>query len=562
VGAAEGRPNEQRQYQKSGREHPGQYDRLHACRRDSRQKKTRNIEVTMSLLDWVNFGKVSAERDDLLSRYFFDNGVVKAVVTSPSSFLVLGRKGAGKTAVFRYFTENPREFIGADDILVPLSFEDYNWSVHALLVNEAKAESMLYKQSWKFVIIVEAVKALTQWFPARAEKTPPRLAAAQKLLERLFDSPLPSIYQIVGRKLLSLSKLKLPSGGLDLEADGAIDAVKMEAGEITFDQVQNDQTLRGHLSTNIENLINVLERALSDSRPNWPTVFICFDRVDEAWDEDSYDSSRKVIAGLVSASDAVSSQHRGKIRPIVFLREDIFDVLSINDANKLREDCGALLHWNRDSLTNLILRRINYFGQEAGVAAISDLDSMFDKAEMRQRAKPSSYIVRRTMMRPRDLISLLSRTVSTMRESAEDPFSGEKREFDKIECEAIYAAEPGYSEWLKQEILDEWKVQRSIIVHLFDAIQNNGSTNVTAEALRTQLEKLGQNITPAEMLSHLRFLFDNSIIGFKLGASTEWRYKCFYPSQGFLESEEYRIHEGLDRALSLKEPRERPDAQP
>lgn len=147
----------------------------------------------MSLLDWINFGKVSAERDDLLSRYFFDNGVLKAVVESPTAFLVLGRKGAGKTAVFRYLAENPRKFIANNDVLVPLSFEDYNWSVHALLTNQAKAESMLYKQSWKFVILVEAIKAISQKMAEISVKPPQRIVIAQKLLERLFDSPVPSI---------------------------------------------------------------------------------------------------------------------------------------------------------------------------------------------------------------------------------------------------------------------------------------------------------------------------------------------------------------------------------
>lgn len=66
----------------------------------------------MSVLDWINFGKVSAERDDFLSSYFYDNGVLHAVSASPTSFLVLGRKGAGKTAIFRYFTENPSIFFG------------------------------------------------------------------------------------------------------------------------------------------------------------------------------------------------------------------------------------------------------------------------------------------------------------------------------------------------------------------------------------------------------------------------------------------------------------------
>ena len=39
----------------------------------------------MNILDWINVGKVSAERDDLLSQYFYDNGVLKTVVGSPAS---------------------------------------------------------------------------------------------------------------------------------------------------------------------------------------------------------------------------------------------------------------------------------------------------------------------------------------------------------------------------------------------------------------------------------------------------------------------------------------------
>lgn len=122
----------------------------------------------MSILDWINFGKVSAERDDQLSSYFFDNGVLQSVLASPSSFLILGRKGAGKTAVFRYLTENSGTYLAGDDVLVPLSFEDYNWNIHTLLTNENKAESMLYKQSWRFVILVECIKAYKAWFEQKA----------------------------------------------------------------------------------------------------------------------------------------------------------------------------------------------------------------------------------------------------------------------------------------------------------------------------------------------------------------------------------------------------------
>jgi hypothetical protein len=42
----------------------------------------------MNILEWISVGKVSAERDDLLSKYFYDNGVLKTVIDSRSSFLV------------------------------------------------------------------------------------------------------------------------------------------------------------------------------------------------------------------------------------------------------------------------------------------------------------------------------------------------------------------------------------------------------------------------------------------------------------------------------------------
>lgn len=508
------------------------------------------------ILDWISFGKVSAERDDKLSNYFFDNGVLKSVLEDKTSFLVLGRKGAGKTAVFKYLTENKSKFLSDKDILVPLSFDDYNWSIHALLTNEKKAESMLYKQSWRFIILIEAIKAYGEWFKASNTSPPKRIKAALNLLEKLFSSPIPSIGQIVSQKLLALSSLKLPSGGIDLES-GDLDSFEITAGEVTFEQVQESKGLRQHLSENIENVINILESAISGSTTTWPNVFICFDRVDEAWDDTSFDLSRKVIAGLVAASDTINFHYKGKVRPIVFLREDIFSVLSLNDTNKLQKDCGALLHWTKPALSSLILCRVNYFASVVHAPEISSIDALFDKEEMRQRAKPSNYLIRRTMMRPRDVISFLDLITTSMKEQVEDPFADEKPTFMSLSCEAVYVAETAYSEWLKREVLEEWKVQRPDITKMFQAIQNNGYTNFTQSELDASLSKIGFKTSDEELLEILRFLFENSIIGFKLGASTEWRYKCFYPSQGFVESDEYHVHEGLVKALNLKETREK-----
>ena len=155
-------------------------------------------------------------------------------------------------------------------------------------------------------------------------------------------------------------------------------------------------------------------------------------------------------------------------------------------------------------------------------------------------------------MRPRDMICFLSHIIDSMRES--DPFTETPTNYDKISVEAIYAAEPGYSEWLRKELLDEWSVQRPRIRRLFSAIQNHGRTQFSRVDLELQLARLEESPTQASILRDLRFLFANSVIGLRVGGSNAWRYRCFYPSQGFIESDLYKVHEGLVRSLNLREP--------
>lgn len=509
----------------------------------------------MSILDWIDIGKVSAERDDHLSHYFYDNGVLQNVINSPTSFLILGRKGAGKTAVFKYLQENYQNYIKENDILVALSFEDYNWRVHATLETPEAAESLAYKQSWRFVLLVEAIKAIEANSAKGAFPLPRKIQHAKKLLEKLFSSPVPSIGQIIGKKILSLSRLKLPTGSLDLET-GNLDEVSVSTGEIEFNEVQESKDLKSVLSNNIERLIELLDTAISDSLPLPVSVFICFDRIDEAWDPVSVDLSKKVIAGLIGAADSITQKYSGAIRPIIFLREDIFEVLPINDSNKLREDCGSLLKWDRTALESVALKRINYFAQQNEIGIITSIDDLFDKKEMRQRTRPFNYILKRSMMRPRDVICFLKKTIDSMKEKHSDPFLDLDLPPTKIEADLIYEAEPSYSEWLKQEIVDEWAVQYPRIKNLLDVIQNLGSTNLSSDAFEAQLQAELPSLGNSECYESIRFLFENSILGFKTGNSSIWKYKCVYPSQGFVRMEEYRIHDGLVRCLNLKEPRD------
>lgn len=501
------------------------------------------------MIDWIGFGQVSAERDANLSEYFFENGVLQSVVGNRHQFLVLGRKGAGKTAVFQHLNENHLKYMLRGDVATSMSLQNYSWDVHGLLAADGKAPSLAYIQSWKYIIYLLAVRRLLE---ASCSNT--KIKAAGRIIAKIYTSPTPSLTEVIGQKLLQLSKLKLPSGGIGLE-DGDFDSISADGGEISFSEVRDNNSLQVGLNRSIERLSDIFEDALLDALSADRRVFVSFDRIDEAWDSSSFEGSQKIISGLIGASEYISAKFLGVLRPIVFLREDIFETIDLNDKNKLKSDCGQLLAWNKDGLSRMILERVNFFARASGNPELARVEDLFDRDQMRQQRAPFDHIMLRTMLRPRDFIKFFQLIRQDMVDRRDNPFEDEAVNHDRLECEAIYNAEPAYSEWLVEELRDEWKTQYPRINDLFSAIQSNGKTNFTRDDLVVGLSRVGLSASPGEISNYLKFLFENSIIGFRVGKSNQWRYKCFFSSQGFVDSDLYKVHDGLHRGLNLTESR-------
>jgi hypothetical protein len=155
------------------------------------------------------------------------------------------------------------------------------------------------------------------------------------------------------------------------------------------------------------------------------------------------------------------------LRPVIFLREDIFETLDLNDKNKLRSDCGQLLSWSKDSLSRMILERVNFYARQTRNPEVAKIDDLFDRDQMRQQRAPFDYVMLRTMLRPRDFIKLFQLVKGDMLERKDNPFEHEEVHEDKLECQSIYNSEPAYSEWLVEELRDEWRAQYPRINDLF-----------------------------------------------------------------------------------------------
>jgi hypothetical protein len=383
------------------------------------------------IAEWINFGQVSAERDENLSKYFFDNGVLQSVIGNRHQFLVLGRKGAGKTAVFQHLSDNPDKYLSTSDSSVNLSLQNYSWNVHGLLATEGKAYSLAYIHSWKYIVYLFAVRKLIE-----AGVKTKKLDAARKIIQRVYTSPTPGLGEVIGRKFLQLSKLRLPGGKLGID-DGDLD-MSADGGEITFSEVQKDDALQSALNRSLERLSEVFEESLVEALSANRRIFVAFDRIDEAWDSASFESSQRIIAGLIGAAEAINSKFRGSLRPVIFLREDIFETLDLNDKNKLRSDCGQLLSWSKDSLLRMILERVNFYACQTGHPEIAKIDDIFDRDQTRQQRAPFDYIMLRTMLRPRDFIKLFQLVKGDMLERKDNPFEQEAVNENQLECQSTY----------------------------------------------------------------------------------------------------------------------------
>ena len=100
------------------------------------------------------FGDVSAEQDDAVLSYFLKTEPVDRIA-SGDVLLVLGRKGAGKTALTKYFST-----ARGKDLSIALSLRDYPWNLHGQRRNLGASDIESYVSSWRYLIAVKAASLM------------------------------------------------------------------------------------------------------------------------------------------------------------------------------------------------------------------------------------------------------------------------------------------------------------------------------------------------------------------------------------------------------------------
>src|SRR4051794_24710193 len=103
------------------------------------------------------FGRIDAESEAQLSDFFIRTDAY-ARVEDQDHIVVVGRKGTGKTAIYKTLLQRQNNY--NNYFVAGLQFRDYPWGVHQEVRDTTAAPVERYSASWKFLILVELSKLI------------------------------------------------------------------------------------------------------------------------------------------------------------------------------------------------------------------------------------------------------------------------------------------------------------------------------------------------------------------------------------------------------------------
>jgi len=485
--------------------------------------------------DVESFGGIDADADALLDQCFQSHEAY-ARAKDHEHFLIIGRKGSGKTAIFRKIitTRSHNNFTFGH------TFSDYPWHHHDAQATLGVPEEDRYTHSWKYLILLSASKLLLNNDQSQpwCDDVVDDIGKLENFVVDSYGSRNPDVTQFfVPTKTLRINPtLEIPGTNLKL-------GVSLERVPVS----------------ELPKIVQDVNRAIAASvvRALNPEhdYYICFDQLDLGFDAKDPKYAQR-LTGLILAARELSQlarQDKKRFSVAVFLRDDIYQLLRFEDKNKISENHTSRIEWDREG-SDWTLKRLmeERFGAVLGVSPAGLWNAVFDETQaMPSRQTKYQHIRDRTFRRPRDVIKFCNEILAAYKKRGGNG-SG------KFQNQDVISARDNYSTYLLSELDDEVFKHVPGYENLVEALKTMGTLQFTREEFGAVCGKR-PDLLPDEMTvtGALKSLFDFSIVGYLKagggggGSGYVWRY--LDPRARFDEAAvNFRVHPGFKEVLSLK----------
>lgn len=484
-----------------------------------------NQDAEFSLEQLASFGDVAAEDDSVLD-YFLQTDAVHAI-ESNRAFLVLGRKGAGKTAIVRHLTEGPDRVRSKS-----LNLRGYPWKVHSTWINSSASEMESYISSWRYLIALEIATMVA----ADAERSQhDKVVELRKFLFDNYGGTSPDLNSILQLRKLKLSKLSI-----------APSLFGFQLGSIEIERSPNDHRFGLELDALSDAIFSNCREIMRNE--GLGPYMLHFDELDQGLSRLD-DTRSKLLVGLILAARNIrkeSEQNGIPVRPFVYLRTDLWDDLEFSDKNKIGKTQTLRLEWTKESLMELIEIRLKAkLSQSATWISVSDAELM------RGSQAKWDHIVSRTFLRPRDVIHFLNVALGIAKLRSDSPLKFSNRD--------IVTSRESYSSYLKEELDDEVLPHWPKWEQALQACSAIRSVTFNKDDFKREYNarKTAVNSVTADEALELMYRF--SIIGYSTRSGyggSSWTFQYIDPQAGWDNgASQFKVHLGLKEYAKLREER-------
>jgi hypothetical protein len=456
--------------------------------------------------------------------------------------MIIGKKGSGKTAIFKkIITTRSHDFFAYGH-----TFSDYPWHYHERQARVGIPDFDKYTHSWKYLILLSVAKiALNQ------DQSLPVDASTMDDMVRLESF----VVDTYGSRDPDLTQVFSPTKHLKLKPHFELNWQILKAG------ISPEAVPVLELPTIIQEVNAAFERTVLRCLNPAHCYFVAFDQLDLGFDRTSAEYINRLIGLLLASRDInMAAREAGtKLFVVIFLRDDIYECLHFEDKNKMTENFVSLIEWDtprtKKTLKALMERRFNIVLGDDKDKSIPWASVFNEVREMPGHQTKYEHMRDRTYLRPRDIIKFTNCALSKYKGRAGEAAAADHP--DKIDNIDIHNARVEYSEYFLREIDDEVHKHLPDYEKYLDVLRALGKWQFERDAFEEAFKAQypSSELTASEALE---MLFDFSFIGFYRAGGrgfggSEYMFKYREPHIRFdPTSSRYRIHPGLIEVMGLK----------
>jgi hypothetical protein len=440
-------------------------------------QSTRFVPITLPLraLESLDFGDVAAENEIKALRYYFVPTAQYNEARRGHARLIVGRKGTGKTAIF--YGIRDAYWSSQDQLVLDMKPEGHQFTKlrEAVLapLSRGMQEHVLIA-FWNYILLMELAHKVIRDDGRYAIRDHAKATMYEEIRQIYGADPEEEEGDFSDRLLTLVDKIT------DRSETGAPLLTSTNVTGLVYER-------------NIRGLAEKLSKYLHGKKGVWLLV----DNLDKGWPVNGAEfEDILLLRSLLEATRKLQrafSRDNVEFNSVVFIRNDIYEHL-LRETTDKGKDSAVLLEWtDEEALKQLVHRRMLASVQQE--SSFESLWASFFEPHVQGEAS-FSYLVRRTLMRPRDLLRLLRECVNV----------AVNRGHERVTENDVIQAENRFSEDQLQEVSFEL---RDISPEYSDVVFGFIGSTLTLDTadLRERLEAAGVKATSLEHVSHLLLWF-------------------------------------------------------